>query len=103
MKKFIIYSICLFTLTFVSCESWFDVKPADRISGRALFETREGFVKALNGIYTGLNNRSIYGREMTAGVLDIMAQYYSSNSNFHNALIQYNLPHRPNIQDLERP
>lgn len=90
MKKFIVYSICLFTLTFVSCESWFDVKPADRISGRALFETREGFVKALNGIYTGLNNRSIYGREMTAGVLDIMAQYYSSNSNFHNALIQYN-------------
>ncbi|HBK32339.1 MAG TPA: hypothetical protein DDZ78_12085, partial [Porphyromonadaceae bacterium] len=75
---------------FITCESWLDIKPADRISGRELFETREGFIKALNGVYTGLNARSIYGREMTAGVLDIMAQYYSTNSNFHNALIQYN-------------
>lgn len=90
MKNLLRYGICLFAIALISCESWLDVKPIDRISGRELFTTREGFVKALNGVYTELNNRNIYGREMTAGVLDIMAQYYTGNSNFYDQVKKYN-------------
>ena len=96
MKNILKYGICLLILTLASCESWLDIKPADRISGRALFETRDGFVKALNGVYTDLNTRTIYGREMTAGMLDIMAQYYKGNSNFFDAMLQYNYANTSN-------
>lgn len=91
MKNILKYSVCLLVFTLFSCESWLDIKPVDRISGRALFETRQGFVKALNGIYTELTDRSIYGREMTAGMLDIMGQYYriDGTNNYFNAVARY--------------
>lgn len=89
MKNTLKYMSCLLLFTLVSCESWLDIKPVDRISGRALFETRDGFVKALNGVYTELANPSIYGREMTAGVMDLLAQYYLVNGNYNRSVIQY--------------
>jgi hypothetical protein len=54
MKKlnFIIkYGLALLLLSFYSCESWLNVTPSDRLSEEMLFNDREGFVKALNGVY----------------------------------------------------
>lgn len=76
----------------ISCESWLDIKPVDRISGRELFQTRAGFTKALNGVYTEMADRAIYGREMSAGMLDVMAQYYrigSGTNNYFGRLARY--------------
>ena len=88
MKNILKYAVCMLVLSLASCESWLDIKPVDRISGRALFESRGGFQKALNGVYVELTDRSIYGREMTAGMLDILAQYYrveGTNNYFDHA------------------
>ena len=80
MKKlnFIIkYGLALLLLSFYSCESWLNVTPSDRLSEEMLFNDREGFVKALNGVYIELNTNELYGRNLTAGALDVMGQYYS--------------------------
>lgn len=86
MKKlnFIIkYGLALLLLSFYSCESWLNVTPSDRLSEEMLFKDREGFVKALNGVYIELNTNELYGRNLTAGALDVMGQYYSVASSSH--------------------
>lgn len=63
----------------VSCESWISIEPTDRLSEDRVFSTQKGFQQALNGIYTEMNNNSVYGSNLTAGVLDVMGQYYNVN------------------------
>lgn len=86
MKKlnFIIKcGLALLLLSFYSCESWLNVTPSDRLSEEMLFNDREGFVKALNGVYIELNTNELYGRNLTAGALDVMGQYYNVASSSH--------------------
>lgn len=80
MKTKIKHGWLLFLLICCSCTSWIDITPSDRLSENMLFEDRQGFEKALNGIYVGLVNRSLYGRHLSAGSIDIMAQYYMYGS-----------------------
>lgn len=91
MKSILNYLVFIFVLLFISCESWLDVRPADRTSGRELFETRQGFLKALNGVYVELTSRDIYGREMTAGMMDILGQYYriEGTNNYFDCVSRY--------------
>jgi len=76
-----------------SCNKWIDVKPTDRLSEDILFEKKEGFLKALNGVYVEMASTSLYGRFMTAGELDAMAQYYfitsSTNSYYDYVMFNY--------------
>ena len=83
MKKHLIY-ILLLSLTMTSCNKWIDVHPTDRISENELFTKKEGFLKALNGIYIAISDPELYGRFLTAGELDVMGQYYMKASTYHN-------------------
>lgn len=74
MKKFIYGFLSI--LLFTSCESWLEVKMKDKILENVLFEDMEGYATALNGIYAELNSPEIYGRNLTVGAIDVMAQYY---------------------------
>lgn len=80
MKTEIKHGWFLFLLIFCSCNSWIDITPSDRLSENMLFEDRQGFEKAINGIYVGLVDRSLYGRNLSAGSIDLMAQYYKYGS-----------------------
>ncbi|MDR2130498.1 MAG: RagB/SusD family nutrient uptake outer membrane protein [Odoribacteraceae bacterium] len=88
MKKYISLHLFFLSILVCSCEQWIDVRPSDRVSERMLFESREGFLKALNGVYTGLVDRALYGR-MTLGPLELMGQYFKGNGNFNGAYSQY--------------
>ena len=46
-------------LLFVSCNSWLEVDPDDRIMDNSLFKDREGFLAALNGVYSEMNTPSL--------------------------------------------
>ena len=70
--------------TLVSCNSWLDVKPEDRIMDDELFKDKDGYMIALNGIYSELNGTSLYGRNLTVGMIDVMAQYYNCGITYHN-------------------
>ena len=83
MKKTIITGLLAALVAFSSCESWIDVKPSDRLSEGVLFSSREGFLKALNGIYLAMADNSLYGLNMSAGPIDVMGQYYNTNSSSH--------------------
>lgn len=69
--------LCLIPcLLMGACGKWIDVKPTDRLSETLLFADREGFLKALNGVYVEMTNTALYGQEMSAGGIDVLAQYY---------------------------
>lgn len=65
-----------------SCDDWLDVKPKSEIEGSEMFATQDGFKDVLNGIYTAMSETSLYGREMTYGLLDVIGGcYYEAGTN----------------------
>ena len=77
-------------LLFVSCNSWLEVDPDDRIMDNSLFKDREGFLAALNGVYSEMNTPSLYGANLSMGMIDVMAQYYNCKFQEHNYSVYAN-------------
>lgn len=68
---------------FASCSSWLDVKPDDRIMDDELFKDKDGYMLALTGIYSELNRPSLYGANLSMGMIDVLGQYYNCNVSNH--------------------
>lgn len=73
--KYIIGIVSIFSLT--ACNDWLDIQPQDTTVEEQLFETGDGFRNALNGVYRQMAGSNMYGKTLTWGGLDAMAQYYS--------------------------
>lgn len=82
MRKFV-YMIIMITLLFLitGCQDWLDVKPKTETEAEELFQTEEGFKGALAGVYTAMNQPTLYGREMTFGFVDAIAQQWKVGDN----------------------
>lgn len=76
----IITSLFLCTV-FVSCDNWLDVEPKTNIDESELFSTEQGFKEILTGIYIQMASQTLYGREMTYGFMDQLAQRYYNPQN----------------------
>ena len=75
------------SLSFSSCSEWLKVDMEDGIMEDALYADNEGFLIALNGIYTNLNG--IYGSFWSMGAIDAMAQYYNIPSTSEHPYVTY--------------
>lgn len=84
-------SLSIAPLAFSSCDSWLDVVPDDRISETVVFDDQLGYQKLLNGLYSGMTSTSLYGRNLSAGAVDVLAQYYntSNHSGVYYELAKY--------------
>ena len=80
---FKIFFCFILTLSSVSCSNWVDVTPTDRLGEDQLFVNKEGYLKALNGVYVEMTNTALYGQEMSAGAIDALANYYYIPSSTH--------------------
>lgn len=78
MKKifFALYNCFILTFLVSSCESWINVEPDDRLTEDMVFSSQKGFLQALNGIYAEMNDASVYGGNLSVGIIDVLAQYY---------------------------
>lgn len=75
------------TLTTTSCNDWLKVDMEDSIMENLLFENDEGYMSALNGIYSRMNEQ--YGSTLSMGTIDVMAQYYNVQKNSNHAYYNY--------------
>jgi starch-binding outer membrane protein, SusD/RagB family len=75
-KILLIASLSLFL--FVGCEDWLDVSPKSSLKQEDMLSTQTGYIDVLHGVYIGLLDNGLYGRELTFGMLDAMAQYYTN-------------------------
>ena len=81
MKRMKIYKLLIILLLLVglnSCSGWLDLEPKDTTTETDLFQTGDGYRIALNGIYEQMAETSLYGKELSWGFLDVLAQTYMS-------------------------
>lgn len=85
--KTIVYIFLLIVSSVLtSCNDWLDVSPKTQIKGDDNFSSEQGFKDALTGVYLQMTETSVYGQELTYGMLDAMAQYYTgmASANTYN-------------------
>lgn len=61
----------------VSCDSWLEVKPYDKISEGELQKSEEGYQKMLNGIYIDLNSDALYGQSLSVEMIEVIGGAYA--------------------------
>lgn len=69
--------ICVAGL-FTACSDWLDYSPKDKETEEQTFGTRQGFYTAVNGVYNRLISDVMYGKNLTWGMLDILALHYQT-------------------------
>ena len=77
MKMNRLLLICILPVLFSACNNWLDVQPEEQISEDEVFSTGNGYRNVLNGVYKSLSGVNMYGREMTWGLMDVLAQCYN--------------------------
>lgn len=78
MKRKIIINI-LAGLLFASCNSWLDIKPKLEIDREEIYSTENGFKDALAGCYAKLKVDELFGKTLTYGSIEYMAQHWIAN------------------------
>ena len=78
---------CFLLAGTTSCSDWLDVAMSDKVMENTLFDTNKGYLTALNGVYLEMNN--LYVDKLTAGNLDVMAQYYNVTKNYSHSKAVY--------------
>lgn len=84
--RLVVVTFCL-SITTSSCSDWLAVDMEDAIMEDKLYETNEGFLSSLNGIYTSMNEN--YASILGMGVIDVMAQYYNVSQNSSHSFYVY--------------
>ncbi len=74
-------------LSATSCNDWLAVDMEDSIMEDKLYETNEGFLASLNGVYASLNEN--YASTLSMGTIDVMAQYYNVAKNSNHGSYKY--------------
>ena len=59
-----------------SCEKWLDVAPNTDVPAKELFTTENGFMSSLAGLYITMTEEDTYGRNLTFGLMEQLAQMY---------------------------
>ncbi|SHG64476.1 RagB/SusD family nutrient uptake outer membrane protein [Pedobacter caeni] len=75
----------LAVLTLSSCKKWLDVQPKTDLKQEELFSTEQGFNEAMTGAYVSMTKEATYGRELTFGMMSVMASDYSVGSSSEQA------------------
>ncbi len=91
MKRFIYIIVLLFFTGLISsCNDWLNQTPHDKIPGDELYATESGTEEVLNGLYLGLAERSLYGGELTVGMIEALAEHYAVPANHrYKDLVDY--------------
>lgn len=79
MKKIGIYILLLGGLT-ASCGDWLNVQPSDQVSEEELYGKAQGYYNQLNGLYRNMASPELYGKELSWGFMDVLAQYYDMSN-----------------------
>lgn len=84
MRKINILYVIL-PLLLSACSNWLDVKPSNEVDEEDLFNSGSGYRTALNGIYKDMSSSELFGRELSWGFADVIAQYYYKGNLGHNS------------------
>lgn len=85
--------LALVAIFFTACDDWLDISPKTQIKSDDNYASEQGYKDALTGVYLLMAEENLYGKELTFGMLDAMAQYYtgmrSNNTYTYDATFDY--------------
>lgn len=70
--------VCLLLAGLSACNDWLDISPKTDMKAEDMFSSEAGFRDALIGVYSLMSTGDLYGRNLSWGYLDVLAQYYDS-------------------------
>lgn len=71
--------VAILLTSLTGCEKeWLDVTSNTQVKAEDQFETEEGFKDALMGVYIGMTEPELYGRDMTYNLVDLLSQQYAT-------------------------
>ncbi len=81
MKKVLIALMSVALLGGMSsCNKWLDVDADTRVGENIIFESTNGMRIALNGIYLSLGEPTLYGQNLTWGLMSVLAKDYKDGN-----------------------
>ncbi|MBL1410429.1 RagB/SusD family nutrient uptake outer membrane protein [Sphingobacterium faecale] len=97
--------ILLLSCLCLGCNKWLEVQPKTHAPEDVLFKDEQGFKDALTGVYVSMSSPSLYAKEMTMGLMDVLAQNYNitTTTNTYYQASKYNyldIGIRPKVDGL---
>ena len=98
------YLILLLIVSGLSqaCSDWLDVRPRSEMKEDDLFAVEEGFKNALNGVYIQLAEGTLYGKNLTMYLPELLENHYTTptdNTSAEYAISQFDYDQ----SDVETP
>ncbi len=72
---------CGVAAALTSCNDWLDVEPKSQIKEENHFSREGGFRDQLNGVYTRMTTKQMYGLNMGIGFVEVLSHNYDVNPN----------------------
>src|SRR5258706_6204573 len=79
-KAFRIYLLlaAAIMLSLTGCKKWLDAKAPLQVDQNTVYSTEQGFRDVLNGAYLQMGSKSLYGRDLTFGLLSVLGRSYDT-------------------------
>ena len=76
-KTLILLSLILLGGICTGCDRFLDVQPKDQYTEKQLLATRGGYYTAMNGLYNNLTTNSLYGKNLSYELIDVISKRYA--------------------------
>ena len=79
-NRFRIYLLvaAVIMLSFTGCKKWLDTDAPLQVDQNTVYSNEQGFRDVLNGVYLQMGSRSLYGRDLTFGLLSVLGRSYDT-------------------------
>src|SRR5688572_3085462 len=98
--KIYFLAAALIIVSLTGCKKWLDTDPPLQVDENTVLSTEQGFKEALNGVYLQMGGKSVYGRDMTFGLMSVLGRSYDTTISPAIANLYYQGA-RYNFQDPE--
>jgi starch-binding outer membrane protein, SusD/RagB family len=76
--KIYFLAAALIVVSLTGCKKWLDTDPPLQVDENTVLSTEQGFKEALNGVYLQMGGKSVYGRDMTFGLMSVLGRSYDT-------------------------
>ena len=76
--KIYFLAAALIIVSLTGCKKWLDTDTPLQVDENTVLSTEQGFKEALNGVYLQIGGKSVYGRDMTFGLMSVLGRSYDT-------------------------
>ena len=76
-KIFFLIAVIIAVIS-TGCKKWLDTEAPLRVDENTVYSNEQGFRDALNGVYLQMGSKSLYGRDLTFGLLSVLGRSYDT-------------------------